>query len=198
MNIKNLFEFNKSPKYTISDLLNKTPLGYRIRSKDITNVTYLGYKFILKKQNIFSRLNLYIKKLFSKYKQEEVLVSWVRFYFRVQSATYKNKYHTLFIEVPFRRDYTKYKLRELPVKYFCSCESYKFFIAYVLNRSHNIIITNSIIKYLNIALTKKPKIRNPREIQFFCKHCYAVILEIEGITVNNFLKKEYNGSNKYE
>lgn len=200
MNLLNLFDLGMSriPKYSINDLLQRTPIGYRRRSQDVKNITYLGYKIQIKKQNILSKLNLYIKRLFTKYKQTEVLTAWVRLYFRVESATYKNKFHTLIIEVPFRRDLDVYRVEELPIRYYCSCESFKFFIAYVLNRTANCLITKPITRKLGIALTKRPEIRNPMEIQFFCKHAYAVVTQIKNLKITRFLRNEYKEKSEYD
>ena len=51
----------------------------------------------------------------------------------------------------------------------CSCPYFKFFVEYVLDRNGSTVLRK------NVTDNKPPKIRNPEEIPYVCKHLYKAL-----------------------
>lgn len=193
MDLKNMFnnllrdiQRKFSQRASVRNLLQATSQGYFERARDLTRPRYIGYRFDFEDSPIHNSVSNWIRKVIGK----SVKVTYVSLYFSQRSASSGKNYLFVF-RIPYRLDADKQRLLDLPVQYYCECDAFKYFIAYALHKTNNIFLTDIIRKRLGIALTEPPKIRNPKEIKFFCKHAINILSDIQGRRLSYFLSTNY-------
>jgi len=134
--------------------------------------------------------------------QEEVLVPFINLYFIVEGKKYfdkKNKIHKRpkylqILQIPYR-EYHKERFSELyindPIKLYSDDPSFKYYLAYALNKVGSVILNNYTISKLGKALTAYPKIRNKKLHKELNKHFYKLIEFISTKKVERYLTKKY-------
>lgn len=174
------------PRANIQQLLRATPIGYYERSRDLYRPKYIGFKFDFEDQPLTFNILTWMKRLIGN----TAKITYVSLYFSQKSAG-SNKNYLHILRMPYRQNPDQYRLEDLPIQYYCECDAFKYFIAYALNTTGNIFKTPTIEQRLGIALKQRPKIRNPKEIRFFCKHGVNIINEIHGRRLTYFLNDRY-------
>jgi len=162
--IKDLIKFSKNTIFS-------RPIQQRV--KQVGNFKYLGFKYSIHK-NKQNKLQVYIK-----------------LYFIVQGAKYKNKRqkYILVVMLPYIRKIKNLKrLYDLPVKLFSSDPSFKYYFAYVLYKS-NLLIDDEkqILRYLGRALTQEPIKRNPAFHKELTKHFFKLFQFIANKSPRQYL-----------
>jgi len=105
------------------------------------------------------------------------------------------------IQLPYRQEYREKSFQsfyeETPIKIFSSDPSFQYFLAYALNKVNAVVINRETSKHLGVALTKKPKTRNPVLHKELNKHMYKLIEFISSKKLNRYInEKTYLGMNK--
>jgi hypothetical protein len=189
------FEFYKESKLTIKKLklftkktMFKQPIN--VRKKEVGKVTYLGWS----------------KEIYSY--DINKLVSATNFYFLVEGKKYfdkkRKKYlrpkYLQILQVPYIKDYPKrfkFLYDEHNVKIYSSDPSFKYYLAFALNKANAVVVNKYTKKELGIALTHYPKIRNPKLHKEMNKHFYKLVEFISTKKVEKYMsKKYYLGINK--
>lgn len=189
-NFKNKFR----GKASFEDLIRNTPKPYKDRSLQVGLVNYIGYKFVYDlDKGLLSKLVNWLKSITMS---DGVPVVSLLLKFQVQGApsrTGRREDYFIFVKIPYFKDMKTSDVFRSPISYYCQCASFKYFMAYALNATEQVYTTEGIKKDLGIALTQEPKIRNPEEIQFLCKHAYKLSIFIKGKTIDSFLlSSKYN------
>ena len=152
-------------------------IGTDLRSKTVGKFTYLGFKYVLHRNS------------------KKNLVVFIKLYFIVQGVKHdgKRERYTLAAMLPYRSDIKNMKrLYDLPVKLFSSDPSFKWYFAYVLNKSDLVINDEKIIlAHLGESLTKPPKKRNPNLVKQLTKHFYKFFIFIANKKPKEYLDKKY-------
>jgi hypothetical protein len=160
------------------------------RKKDVGKIKYLGWS----------------KEIYSY--DINKLISATNFYFLVEGKKYfdkkRKKYlrpkYLQILQIPYIKDYPKrfkYLYNEHTVKIYSSDPSFKYYLAYALNKANAVIVNNYTKKELGIALTHFPKMRNPKLHQEMNKHFYRLIEFISIKKVESYMQDRfYLGINK--
>jgi len=159
------------------------------RKKQLGKITYKGWSIEIygAGNNFVAVANLYFVVEGKKYKEKLTGRILRPKYMQVLQIPYKKSYH--------KRFETLYE--GTPVKIYSSDPSFKYYLAYALNTINAVVINEETKKNLGIALTKRPRIRNPKLHKEFNKHFYKLIEFISTKKINKYLdKKYYLGINK--
>jgi len=178
----------KESKITVRSLKNftkktmfKTPINKR--KKDIGKITYKGYSLELYTigNKIYSVANLYFfvegKKFFDKKTKKHKRPTYIQ----ILQIPYKKEYNTRF----------DYIFENTPIKIYSSDPSFKYYLAYALNKINAVVITNETKKNLGIALKRKPIVNNPTLHKEFNKHFYKLVEFLYTKKMNKYFDKKY-------
>lgn len=146
-------------------------------SRAFSQISIKSYtqQFILKKLSLFQK----IKSFFTK---DKVFTLFVRFEVETFNKTNDHK-HKVILVVPYMKDMNTRKLSELPIQVYSSTRDFKFRMAYNLHLLGNVYTDEVIIKKLGEALTVKPTVVVPKDLEMFDKHLYYVISNIDRLKV---------------
>ena len=180
LDIRHLKNFTKNTMFKIS--INK-------RKKEVGKIFYKGWSLELyKEDNYFLAVaNLYFfvqgKKYFDKQKRKYVRPTYLEILQIPYKKSYKESFDVLY--------------EKTPIKIFSSDPSFKFYLAYALNKANAVVINDYTKKELGIALSNRPIINNPFLHKEFNKHFYKLVEFIAKRKVAHYLNdKYYLGINK--
>lgn len=179
-------------KLTLKELIRNTPRERVVKATtEVGTPVYLGFTHEIHKENLFNKLNAWVRSFVSKILgTKDTLVVYIVLHFRVKGST--GNHYDVKIKFPYRRNMDKENLFNIPVRVYCSCADFKFRSAYVLNRTGNIYTNPKVERELGLALTKAPKITNPDQLEFVCKHTIKVVSKLN-TNIRDYLKLKYNG-----
>lgn len=174
-------------KATIEQMIAEMPEGYKERSAHVGQVHLEGYRYIAKESAI-KKFASFFMSLIGGHKEPPVIYCVLKF--RVNGAVHNRRYnvYTAYLEIPFVEDIERINLLDVPAKIYCSCDSFKYFMAYVLNETEQVFLLPTTEKDLGIALSQAPVVRNPKELKFMCKHLFKVVNHIKTKRLQNLIK----------
>jgi len=166
----------------------KRPINQR--KKELGKIIYKGWSkeiYNLDTNKLIGTINLYFvvegKKYFDKKRKKYIRPN----YLQILEVPYIKDYHIKFTKL----------IEEHPVKIYSDDPSFKYYLAYALNKSNAVLINSFTKKQLGIALTKRPKVRNPKLHKELNKHFYKLVEFISTKRIDKYLnKKTYLGINK--
>lgn len=193
--IKNIINklIGSKTKLSLKELIKNTPRERVVKATtELGNPTYLGFTHEIHKENLFNKLNAWIKSFISKILgTKDTLVVYIVLHFSIKGST--GKVYNIKIKFPYRRNMDKENLFNIPARVYCECADFKYRSAYVLNRIGNIYTNPKIENNLGIALTKAPKVTNPEQLEFVCKHTIKVVSRLN-TNIRDYLKIRYKGN----
>lgn len=174
-------------KANIKNLISNTPRGYFYRSTEVKAPEYIGYRYDYEKTTTFNTISNWVRRFLGI----EVTTVFISFYFTVQSASRERTKFLVVTRFPYRQNFENLNILDLPVQIYCECESFMYFMAYALHKTDNLYRSQTTDNRLRIAMTERPRIRNPHEIQFFCKHSIKVVEYFQRNRLTNLLADKY-------
>jgi len=133
---------------------------------------------------------------------QNILIPFINLYFIVEGKKYFDKKNKKYkrpkylqiLQIPYR-EYHKEKFSELyiedPIKLYSDDPSFKYYLAYALNKIGAVVLNNYTISKLGKALTVYPKIRNKKLHKELNKHFYKLIEFISTRKIERYLIKKY-------
>ena len=97
------------------------------------------------------------------------------------------------IQIPVTKEFRKFYdlYNEQPVKIFSNDPSFKYYMAYALNKYGGVIINNATKKHLGKALTTPARKNNPNNKIMMNKHLYFLTDFLKPKRIKNYLQEKY-------